>query len=65
MTMGKDYLTRKLGTGLRDSKVSAGTGRECPAPCPSGVDAVLAARFAITPRHYRTYRPTKGVACLP
>jgi hypothetical protein len=65
MTMGKNYLTRKLGTGLRIPKVSAGTGRECHAPCPSGVDAVQAARFAIALRLYRNYRQTKGVACLP
>ena len=65
MTMGKDYLNRKLGTGLRIPKVSAGTGKECPAPCPSGVDAVLAARFAIALRLYRNYRPTKGIARLP
>lgn len=65
MTMGKDYLNRKLGTGLRIPKVSAGTGRECPEPCPSGVDAVLAARFAIARSVRRTYRPTKGIACLP
>jgi hypothetical protein len=65
MTMGKNYLNRKLGTGLRIPKVSAGTGRECHTPSPSGVDAVLPARFAIALRLYRNYRPTKGVACLP
>lgn len=65
MTMGKNYLTRKLVTGLRIPKVSTGTGRECPAPCPPGVDTVLAARFAIALRLYRNYRPTKGIARLP
>lgn len=65
MTMGKDYLTKKLGTGLRIPKVSAGTGRECHAPCPPGVDAVLSARFAIARSVRRNYRPTKGIARLP
>ena len=36
MTMGKECLSGKLDTGRRVPKVSAGTGRECPAPCPSG-----------------------------